>query len=82
MRIDTGTFEWAIFLRRLPTQPFRGGMSERQVHDWLDEWEATGGWLQSFWVAKRVVGPWEFVEGDEPFGAPVALRPRQGVKGR
>lgn len=63
MRTDTGTIEWALFLRRLPTQPYRGGMTEEQARDWLDQWEAAGGWPESFYLARRVTGPWEFELG-------------------
>lgn len=74
MRIDTASFEWSVFLRRLPTEPYREGLTEQEAHDFLDEWTAGGGWGESFYLARRIVGPWEFVEGDEPFGAPVLLR--------
>lgn len=73
MRTDTGSSEWAVFLRRLPAEPYRDGMTEVEARDFVDQWEATGGWTESFYVAKRVVGPWEFVDGAEPFGNPRPL---------
>lgn len=60
MRIDTGSYEWALFLARLPVQPYREGLTEGEVQEFLEGWEADGGSADSFIPARRVVGPWEF----------------------